>query len=126
MIDAATGLVELDLASLAMLKGGQAVQRLIERVVEDIAKRPADDRKRTVGVKLAFKPKTHVERDEETGRSETILDGVAIYISSNLKMPDQGPVEYDAGVSGGRLVIRPDNPHNHRQPMLPILEGSMG
>jgi hypothetical protein len=118
-------LIEFDLESLGSLPAGRQIQNLINRAIEDIERRPGDPGARTVSVVLKIKPKTRIESDSELGKSETILTGVGLSVTSNMTLPKYGPVEYDAGLNSRKILINPNCPGDHRQRMLPLLEGDV-
>lgn len=118
-------LFEFDLATLADIPAGEQIQRLIERAIEDIDRRPGDSGWRTIPVNIRIRPVTRLEVDNDRGISQTVLTGVKIAITSNLVLPKYGPVEYDAGLSGKKILINPQCPGDHRQRMLPVMDGQI-
>lgn len=117
-------LYEFDLETLGSIPAGQQIQRLIERAIDDIERRPGDSGWRSIPINIKIKPVTRLEIDKDLGKSELILTGVKIAVTSNLVLPKYGPIEYDAGLSGKKVLINPDCPGDHRQRMLPVIEGA--
>ena len=87
----------------------------LKRIAEDIDDRNADDRARTVTLKISFKP----DNDEETGH----LDGVQFGFQISDSIPARNSRAYDATIRrtqrGKSLVFSRGNNENHRQPALP-------
>jgi len=118
------GLERLTLENLGLLDDGAAVKqflRLLDQAQNDIASRPGEKRPRKIQIILSLKPKSIVERDEDTGRSETILTGVDLGILLDVKLPNRRTLEYDLGITAdGGLYFNKDSPFDHRQRTLPF------
>ncbi|MEO1526712.1 MAG: hypothetical protein AAFX06_14855 [Planctomycetota bacterium] len=97
---------------------GEALQMAFKRIAEDLDDRGADERARTVTLKMVFKP----DNDEETGHMEGVDFGFTISDS----IPARSSRTYDATVrrtaKGKSLVFSRGNNENHRQPALPGAE----
>lgn len=122
MIDSESGLLEVSLASLADIPSGQQFERLLAQAIDDVRRRPGDKRKRKVGLMITIEPKTEIE-NLEGGGTELHLTGMEMSLESKISFPSRGPIKYDCGISGERLIFNPECPYNHRQKSLPIIEG---
>lgn len=117
----ALSLEELNFQTLDLLDDGVAVKqcmKLIQQALADIKSRPGEKRPRKVLMQLDLTPKVVIERDDETGHSETTLVGVGLQIKMDCRMPNRGTLQYDLGISGDRLVFNRNSPLDHRQPTL--------
>lgn len=122
-------LVELDLASLQQLQGGQVfnqVSKLIASAVADCENRPAEERERVIVLKLSIRPESSVQEiDENTTRR--VIDSLKLKLDMDLKCPTRRTIEFDCGLGEDhKLLFNPHSPHNHRQQPLPlVLDGEV-
>jgi hypothetical protein len=124
-------LTELNLETLSQLGGGAAVKqimRLLQTAVDDMEKRPGEERSRTVSLKLELVPIVADEPDlEDDSVRRRVVDGCKLRLHMDVKLPSRRTDEYDLAIgSGGKLLFNEHSPHNHRQAVFPqVIDGQV-